>query len=508
LVALFVLAAAGVWLFTLGYDEAWILQGASDAIRPRSADLNVIPVATTGGVCAVAQLTFARLFGQVLWINRLFSLSCAIVLGVALWRWGRSRFGSSEGGLLVLTGWAATPGTVVFSASAYGCIPAFLLMLSALHFNAKLAARRNLRVPVVAILSGLAAATRPEAVVLWPVLIGAALFRREGRLRETVEAVAIALLGATVFAGSVYSYAHFGQLSQVVGKASDAAGFGGWGLINYPFFLNKWVVSQKSLPLLLAMLATCAGFASESWLRPESGQQARSPVLYLVLFGWATSAAWLLKSPIPHLRYLWPSAAAFFLVLGVGMAALHAYGCKSERPLLRLIPLLIAVAGTLTGVGAGARQLIFGESNVLSWEWSGESKVSYFTRFRNVQYQRQAADFLRKSTGEQERVLALGLNRELAYLSGRNVLEGNNFVQNESWNSERLPRRLLLGPVAGNYLYLTDFARHWVEANCTLEAQFGPYAFYRVTGKYPEDPAALQLEMAHYPGHPLTTTWH
>ena len=99
-------------------------------------------------------------------------------------------------------------------------------------------------------------------------------------------------------------------------------------------------------------------------------------------------------------------------------------------------------------------------------------------------------------------MLAIGLSRSLGYLAQRDILEINQLLRRGQWDPARMPRRLVLEPVVGNFLYLSDEARRWITDNTELEAQFGPYAFYRLTGTYPDDPKMLGGTTATYPGHP------
>jgi hypothetical protein len=299
-------------------------------------------------------------------------------------------------------------------------------------------------------------------------------------------------------------YALVGNVGAATSEAARSSGVGHSRTLDYPFMLNKMVVAQAFLPFLLAVTVTAIGLG---WAarKPRPSRAALPAWAALLAFGWVALALWLLRAPHPHLRYLWPAAAAFFIAAGLGLAALYQQGQTQGRPAQRVLALGLGLACAVTGVLGGVRPLVHGESSMLSWEWAGESALTYFTRFRHVGHQRRAAQYLRQHVAPDERVLALGLDRQLGYLAERDVVEIPQLVARDRWRPAALPRRALLGPLTGNYLGLQDDARHWIEANCVLEAQFGPYVFYKVTGAYPAEPAMFLPTTALYPGHPLAS---
>ena len=56
--------------------------------------------------------------------------------------------------------------------------------------------------------------------------------------------------------------------------------------------------------------------------------------LALTLFaGWVLWLGWMLSSPIPHLRYLWPSLVCFAILAGRGLAGLCRQAVvRTKRP--------------------------------------------------------------------------------------------------------------------------------------------------------------------------------
>src|SRR5678816_4927343 len=88
-----------IFLLTLGFDEAWILEGLHGIVKEQDADLRVSPVVGSGGLFAVGQILVTLLCDNTLWAHRLFVFCCLLTLVGLLARLGLKRFGS----------WSAAP---------------------------------------------------------------------------------------------------------------------------------------------------------------------------------------------------------------------------------------------------------------------------------------------------------------------------------------------------------------------------------------------------------------
>jgi hypothetical protein len=272
-------------------------------------------------------------------------------------------------------------------------------------------------------------------------------------------------------------------------------------ILDYPRLLNKWVIGESFMSPALLVLATLVGCV----IIRRNDRRSSIVASILIPCGWLLWIAWLARSPIPHLRYLWPALACFAVVLGFGLAYLHEWGQAQRQPLARIAALTLALTCIGSGLGSTLRDLVHGEGNILSWEWSRETPADYYRRFQYVHDQRAAARYLRDQTTPNEDIGVVGLDMELRYLTGRRLIPLQTLAQGNAWKDPtHLPRRLMISPMVGSYLYLRPQGHRWIEENCTLEAQFGRYSFYRVTGQYPPDPATLTLDAVRQPPHPLS----
>jgi hypothetical protein len=500
------MSLAGIFLLTLGFDEAWILLALHQIIQPAAPDMAIAPVVSNGGLFAAAQLAISALAGNTLWAHRLFVFVCFIGIIAILMRQVRRHGHSPAAALLVPSVLIGLPGTLIFGATAYGTMPAFLLLLCVIQVWDATPERPWTRRIACGILAGLAAATRLELLMLLPAMVIAALLPREGRRARLTDALIAAVIGGAIMGVSLALLYHAAPAKAPVDSTSVGSMTGATGaILDYPRLLNKWVIGESFMSPALLVLATLVG-----WIIARGNNQRSSTIASILIpCGWLLWIAWLARSPIPHLRYLWPALACFAVVLGFGLAHLHEWGQAQHQPVARIAALTIALACILSGIASTLRDLVHGEGNILSWEWSRETPADYYRRFQYVTDQRAAAHYLRDQPTPNEDIGVVGLDMELRYLTGRRLIPLQSFAKGDAWKDPaHLPRRLMISPMVGSYLYLRPQGHRWIEENCTLEAQFGRYSFYRVTGPYPPDPAALNLDAVRQPPHPLSKrTW-
>lgn len=491
----------GIFLITLGFDEAWILSGIQNIIQPQEPGLAVGPVLTSGGLYALAQLVIAFLAGNELWAHRLFTFFCFLATGVFLTWLGYRRFGSTLAGLIVAAALLLVPGTLVF-ASTYATMTAFLCVLVAIAAWEKTSKRRWIRWSVCGCLVGLAAATRFECIALIPAIILWSLLRRDRRYSNFTDSLLVCMVAIIVFLSSVALLRSAGipEIQATLAPVGSATGMGGSLLkLDYQRVLNKWILAESHMPLFLMTLATLVASLILIW----EGWVSRMAVwTILIPFGWLLWAAWLMRAPYAHLRYLWPALAAFAVVIGLGLGRLYQWGQETGRTEARLSALIIAVTFVFSGLGSGVRNILHGNGNLLSFEWERSSTVNRLSRFQYLRDQLAAVDYLRSHFTPDETIGIIGLNHELRYLTNRRLFHVNDFR-----HLDQLPKRLMVSPIVGTYIYLKPDGYRWIEENCVLEAQFGGYSFYRVIGTYPKNLDLFRTKLRAQPANPLSKDW-
>jgi hypothetical protein len=493
------MSLAATFLLTLGFDEAWILLGIDGIVHPVPREVAVAPVISNGGLFAAGELLVSAVAGRTLWLHRLFVLACLIAVLALVIRRARRTTGPAGAWIApaVLVG---LPGTLVLGASGYATVPAFLLLLCVVELWEVSEERRWRRWIVCGGLAGLAAATRLEVAVLLPALVIVSLAQRDNRRRRLLDAITAGLVGGAVLVACMTALSHAVRLPGLDATTVSAMTGMRGALLDYPRLLNKWVIGESFMPPALLVLATLVAWV----LTRGTKTVASSASAVLIVSGWLLWLAWVTRSPIAHLRYLWPALACFAVVLGLGLARLHAWGAARNEPVARVAALTLALACAVTGIASTLRDLAQGEANILSWEWSRETPVDYFRRFQHLHDQRAAALYLRQHAGSGETIGVLGLDMELRYLTGCRMISLQRLSPDNAWKDpEHLPKRLVLTPMIGSYMYLSPAGYRWIEENCVLEAQFGRYCFYRVTGSYPKDAAVLGTTIVYQPPAPL-----
>ena len=473
-----VFALAGVFLTTLGFDEAWILQGFEGLSSSRSQGAAVAPPTTSGGLFAVTNMIVQELGGSRLWAHRMLSWLCLLGICWVVVRWGPRERSRRLSALIPAVMVVGVPGTLFLGASAYASTHALLLFLLTLQ-SMQIPTRGIRKWIVCGVLAGLTAATRTEYIFG---IAGIALYlalRKGDWRRRLADSATVAAVGA-VTAFACMAILQYSSPALGPSRLVWATGVTSY-LWNYPAILNKWLVGNSNFVLPLAAISSVAAWAMDRDLVPS----ARGRWTILVVVGWLIWLAWLIRSPFPHLRYVWPSLASFAIVAGFGLARLHEWGASTGNAAARIASLGIAIAYAGSGLGATARSILQGDSNIIVAESSGTAAFDYFRRFQHVRDQWATVDYIKKAFAPDEKLGIIGADRELSYLSGKRLQVLIDYPSDEITHAD-LPRRILVP--SGTYYSLSRAGRNWIEGNCELEAQFGRYSFYKVVGDFPPPP--------------------
>jgi hypothetical protein len=144
-----------------------------------------------------------------------------------------------------------------------------------------------------------------------------------------------------------------------------------------------------------------------------------------------------------------------------------------------------------------------GDVTLLMAEWSGVAATYPYRAFESLRTQRAAARYLRERVPPTETVGVIGFSRPMRYLTKRRVLSIDELVKLGEWSAGSFPERLLVTPTVGTYLFLPASGVWWFKKNCEVEASFGGYWFYRVTGTYPAQPGMLKATVSPHRFHPI-----
>lgn len=472
------LAIASAWVMNLQADEAWILLGiqglAENGVYAHQHGLGTL---TTGGVHTVAELLLILAAGNALPVLRLFPLLCFALLMLEIVGWARRAGHGPAAALLVVTPLVALPGTLTLAGSAFGALPALLLVAVGLRLwdDADVAGWKR---PLLAgAVLGLAAATRLQASLILPALALGSL-GRERPWREQVRPLGFALVtGAVVFAASYAGLmALTGHPMAGSGLAAQSAGVG----ISTPFAFvaKKWAVGESffSLPLLVATTALAG------WLEREAGGARRLRIL--TVFGWLVWLVWLAYSPRAHLRYLWLGLAPLAIVLGFGLAAWYERERSCAVNGARRAAVAVGIACLVAGALTTARNIGVGDFNVLFWEWRRRVAMQPVLRQDRLQPAYQQARLARRLAQlPADAIVVADHPVELEFLSGRHILSLERVAWRDPGDPGPLPGWIALTSHTGGRIHLRPQGWAWLEENCRVDAIFGDYVLYQVVGK-------------------------
>jgi hypothetical protein len=507
------MAIAAPFLTTLGADEAWVLNGLKSYLHPAVPYLSSEPIKANGGLFALANLGLEYAFGSRLWIHRLFSLACLLLLlAMVSWR-ARWRRPAAALDYVAIAPFLGVPGTAEVGTAALGTSTgAMLLVLASRVWTASEAPRPG-RVIIAGILFGLAASSRFDLALFAPalILVSSVDFDRGfgPRLAFPWSALGAVFIALGLFAANhiVMSWAAHALVTASPNISAVMAGTGvsAASLLDYPKTLNRLFVGLGFAGPGLLVLASVVAFwppAGEPHPGPGSGRRFAIVTLAIAC---ALGLGWVLGAPIPHLRYLWPSLALFAILGGIGLSRIYgAYAVQGES-MGMAVCLLVALGLVLGGIGGTFRSLVMGESDYMSFEWSREMGADYFRRFQHVKDQRAAVEYLRNGIPKDAIVLSHGPEHALRYLGERPVVHAGGQMPFITAKSQRT--FLVLTPGVGTYQYLRPETFTWIEAHGRLKAQFGRYSFYELPDGPPDDPDVLVLSRTNYERHPGSEFW-
>lgn len=489
----------GAFLMTAGTDETWILFGVRGLVEHGhyAAESPFSSVQSTGGLhTALASLLHLIGDGRIEVIRILSVLSIAALL-FTLRQWAL-RFDIKGPHIwLVTAAPLLAPGTLLLGAQAYGTILAFFLVTVGLMSWGELNPGSWRRRFLTALLIGTAAATRPDCIFALFAPLAATILTRNNRT-HLIDSVLTLIIGSFVFLCQAYILwalsVNLLWKPEVYG-ISNALSIPFGYLI--PLRLSYWAIGQSFMPFAVAVLI------SIGWLRARLGVNKPYGVDALLAFGWLAMIAWLFQAPIPHLRYLWPTLAAFASVGMLTLALLLQAQARHAGNVLALGIALLAM-GYLDGV----RSFLHGESDILSWQLSRETNYDLqYGPFRHLQYQRAIVNRLLQIPPN-EPVATIGFNTALSFLTRRTVVPIQTYYSEGSkgdaviWkpattNPPVRPRWLVLTPMVNHYrtAYLSPQLYDWIKANCRVADRQGPYVLYEVLGSFPMKPDIFSLDL-------------
>jgi len=500
------LALAAVFVMTLATDEAWVLNGLRSALGPAVPHLSTELIGTSGGPFAVANLVIERLAGSSVSLHRLPSLLC-LALSFALVLTTLAGQGMRSVKWLMLAPLMATPGAVEVGTAALGTSTGVLLMTASAMVWTSPRLSPAVRWIAGGLLSGLAAASRFDLVLFGPAVLVASSLRwvtpGQVEVRMDRHAWAFVAIGAGIFLlnqwlVTVPANAVFPD------SVVASTGLGGWAL-NYPKLLNHWSTLSTFAPLSLLAVMAVAAF----WFAPSAAPRSSTEIprleSVLAVAGVALLVAWVLRAPIPHLRYAFPALFCFSALGAIGLGHLAARALSDGNLRHWQLCHCIGIACLVGSVGTTMRSLVMSDSDYASWEWSNEIPYDYFRRFEARQHQAEIANYLRHELPADARLYSY-FPYILRYLVERPVV-ALDAVPSADGAAQHPRRYLVLTPAVGTFFYLSPEVADWLRTNAKLTKEIGRYSVYQLPPGGDNDLAILRPSRTNYIHHPDSKPW-
>ena len=507
------LAVASLFAISLSEDESAVLLGLRSVLEPVTPHLSFQTNLTNGGLFAFMNLAVEWLFGSQVWIHKLVSLSCLLVVVAGVYRIAIRDGQSSVAGWIALAPLLGLPGTIEVSTLALGHTTAFMLFFLACRLWTNAGPLQLSQAIIVGVLTGLAAGSRLEFMLVIPVFVVFEAIKRDesGKVQlfsSWPSVVTMVILSVVVVVATSWLLVWIipkGMETGVLDTLSVSTGSNSSlisSLFSYPKRLNYLLIGEGFMPLFVAIVATGIPFVIRSEKASETAFEA-----LLLASGWILCAGWFVRSPLPHLRYLWPALACFAIPAGLSLARLYAFQGNNSAAAIRRLLLLTVVAMIGGGFATTTRSVILGDGDLLMLEWSRLMPIELSRGLQSNRNQAMVMDYVRKQIPADATVISYGFSYKLRYLAHRPVFSMDEIVNDPKLAEELRDHKdvyVTLCPLVGNFIYLFPEVDQWFIENAKLDAQFGRYSVYKLPRGLPEDVTFLRTLFASYVRHPLS----
>ena len=477
LVALFlVLFAASIHFLTVEPDEAWMLLSTGQVAGGPFAGVGIVsnPVITSGGLYTLIHYPLLRM-GLPVEAQRVVSLVFSVLTLGMVYALAKAQWGSARGGLAATAAFLTVPGFLLQAGLATAeMMSTFLLIAAAWHWSAR-GSRSLAGSAVSGILFGLASATRLSALIPLPAVVIWSLLYARVVPRVILHAVVASATASAIFlvSGGIY-YALFNTHNDLHTLASNMASATGVARpTDVASIISSFATSETLFPASMMVVAAVALIPSP---QRESFAAIRPLCVMLWLIGAIGWAAWIVKAPIPHVRYLWPALPAAWLC-GVLLLVDWLMALKPGRGRVLLHTAILSVGATQFALSF--RQVAYGDSLKLVYEAARWSPIAGFQPFHARQDQDRVASIVAGLPAEaQVYALVPPVSYPITWLTGREIRPLSEF--SASPPSGRGDQYLVLFPSDKSIWRPTLETLNWIEANATLHSRFDDYSVYRI----------------------------
>lgn len=413
---------------TVEPDEAWVLLSTAETwgVRVPESIATGIPTITTGGLHLITHGILALLSLDI-FAHRMITIAASMALLLLSFRIFRAAGNDHSLALAGTVLMAATPGILLQASLALGEVMAFALLLaSAAHWTWR--GRNSASAALITgLLFGLASATRINLLVAlgaFPLFVTVFYRGDWAKMRHAIVVLVVAVLAN----GTITAFHYWlggGGLGEREATQLGAA-TGASTVLDLPRLLETFEVANQYFPLLLVAAIALAWWVRHTGARREGSACGSDLAALLIAMGGAMWLVWVVRAPIPHLRYLWPAIACLWT--GGILVLLDWWRGQQKRRTRTMLHLLVVLAFFGSFI-SNTKALLVADSVILSYQFMGLSTRYpdlHLTQGLDAMIQKQQAKLIADLPAN-ARIEALSpeASMPIVLLSGRNVYHLN-----------------------------------------------------------------------------------
>jgi 4-amino-4-deoxy-L-arabinose transferase-like glycosyltransferase len=491
-----VLILTAIRFLTVEADESWNLLSVGQLAGAPFAPKGVLSAAvvTSGGLYAAIHYPLI-LAGLPIEVHRLMSFMFAVLTLATVYRIIRAQGAETWVGLFGVVAFMTVPGFLLQAGMAMAeMISTFLLIIGAWYWtnrgNSTLAGSA-----IAGVLFGMSCATRTSALIVlpaiavWALLFGRRLLRP---ILHTLVACGVAFAVYAFCTAVYYILFHFtgsNEFTKYLGFSTGASYYRG------PTSWMAYFLTSANLFPFLALVVSAVALA----LGPPAGTFAktRSFCVLLVSIGVIGWVAWIVKAPIPHLRYLYPALPALWLA-GTLLLSGWLTVLESGRP--RILLQVAVVSAWAAQFAISFREVYYGDSLAIVYEAVGLSPEKNRLAFFAARQDQEKLVSVVTGLPDDARICAL--IKEVSYPI--TLLTGRRFESlSDSVRTNENCSYLVMFPSDKNVWVPTSATEEWIRDNTNTYKRFGDYAIYEIKPGAPElaNPPEVRIGEQEHPGY-------
>ena len=448
-----------------------------------------VPVVTSGGLYAAIHYPL-MLAGQPIEVHRLISFVFAGLTLVTVYMIVTAQHTDMRVGLFGVVAFMTVPGFLLQAGMATAEMTStFLLIAGAWYWtkggNATLAGS-----VMSGILFGLSCATRTSALIALPAIVVWAPYFARSFPHPILHTLVVCVAALAIF---LLSTAAYYLLFQMEDSDSFVSYIGtGTGIFHYrdiSSWLAYFLASENLFPIVTLVVSALA-----LALAPPAGSfaAARPLCVLLLLIGVIGWVAWIVKAPIPHLRYLWPALPALWLC---GTLLLLGWLTELGPGRSRLLLQAAVVSVWTAQFAISFREVYDGDSLAVVYEAVGRAPIkSRLVFFLARQEQNELASLVSKLPADaQVCALMKEVSYPITFLTGRKIQSISDVPL--SIHPVSYCAYLVMFPSDKNMWVPTLSTQEWIRSNTKLYSRLGDYSVYQIEPGAPAIGSPLDVRL-------------